>query len=189
MQHLFMDESGDLGFNGGSAYFILAFIAPQTGKTLSKCIKNFNAHLIRNDWNQLVEIKATNVWHARNNPKIPATYKYRNNPEIPMRYVLQSLAKIDGYIECAVVKLDTINPRLQTAPCAILYNHFSWQLLRGPLAYFPAVELCIDRRNREYHNMLKFRRLHRQQGWAYSGKVGEGSNRPNNPPLSLEFSR
>src|SRR5271154_1257123 len=29
-------------------------------------------------------------------------------------------------------------------------------LLRGPLCHFPAVELFVDRRNREFHNLLKF---------------------------------
>jgi hypothetical protein len=48
MQHIFMDESGSIGFSaGGTTYFILAFAAPREGKKLSKCIKNFNAHLIR----------------------------------------------------------------------------------------------------------------------------------------------
>lgn len=77
-----MDESGDLGFGCGTAYFIVGFIAPASGKELSKAIKNFNAHLIRKGWNKAVEIKATNLWHAPKNPNIPSTYAYKNTPEI-----------------------------------------------------------------------------------------------------------
>ncbi len=152
-----MDESGDLGFGqGGSDYFILAFIAPQVGKALNKAIKNINAHLIRNGWNRAVEIKATNVWHAPKNNDIPNNYTYKQTPNIPMGYILNAIAAVDGYIEFVVVKLDTVTAGLQTAPCAILYNYFSWQLLKGPLCYFPAVELFVDRRNQEYHDQLKF---------------------------------
>ncbi len=62
MQHLFLDESGTLAFGkGGTAFFVMAFVAPKSGKQLSKCIKNSNAHLMRNGWNPDVEIKASNV--------------------------------------------------------------------------------------------------------------------------------
>jgi hypothetical protein len=178
MQPLFMDESGDLGFGCGTAYFILAFIAPKIGKHLSKRIKNFNAHLIRKGWNKAVEIKATNVWHAPNNGNIAAAYAYKNAPEVPMQNILESIAEVDGYIEYATVKLDTVSAGLQTAPCAILYNYFAWQLLKGPLCYFPAAELFADRRNRENHNLLKF------DGYI-EGKAGieraEKGKKPLNP--------
>ena len=105
MQLIFMDESGDLGFGCGTKFFVLAFIVPAKGKALNKAIKNFNAHLIRNGWNQAVEIKATNVWHAPKNPDIPTNYVYKNNPEAPMTTVLESLAKLDGYFEFAAIKL------------------------------------------------------------------------------------
>jgi hypothetical protein len=63
MQPIFMDESGDLGFGRGTAHFILAFIAPEIGKTLNKRVKNFNAHLLRRGWNPAIEIKATRALH------------------------------------------------------------------------------------------------------------------------------
>jgi hypothetical protein len=156
MQHVFMDESGDLGFGVGSDCLILAFVAPASGKELNKVMKNFNGHLIGNGWNKDVEIKATNLWHAPKNALIPASFKYKNNPSEPMEFILKQIATIDGYIEYAVVKLDTVSAGLKTAPHAILYNYFAWLLLRGPLCYFPTVELYVDRRNREYHNNLKF---------------------------------
>ncbi len=156
MQPIFVDESGDLGFGCGTNYFILAMVVPKVGKHLSKAIKNFNAHLIRNGWNPTVEIKATNVWHAGRNPDIPATYKYKMTPEDPMEVILKAIAAIDGYIEFLAIKLDTVKAGLQTAPSGILYNYFSWLTLRGPLCYFPAVELFMDRRNPEHHNNLKF---------------------------------
>jgi hypothetical protein len=156
MQPLFMDESGDLGFGCGTAYFVVAFLAPEKGKLLSKLVKNFNAHIIRKGWNQAVEIKATNIWHAQKNADIPASYAYKTTPEIPLEEILGGIAALPGYIEYAVFKLDTVSAGLQTAPCAILYNYFSWLMLRGPLCYFSEVELFMDRRNKEHHHNLKF---------------------------------
>jgi len=155
MRNVFMDESGSLGFTpGGTDYFVLGFISPESGTALNKCIKNFNAHLITNGWNPNVEIKASNIWNSPKNPKIPNAYKYKNDPANPLGFVLEAIAKIDCYVEYVVIKLDTV--KIKTAPSAILYNYFALQLLKGPLCYFPAIELFVDRRNREYHNLLKF---------------------------------
>jgi hypothetical protein len=157
MQHLFLDESGTLAFGkGGTAYFVMAFVAPKSGKQLSKCMKNFNAHLIRKGWNPKVEIKASNLWHAAKNEKIPAGYTYKHNREEPMRFILNQIGQLDMYVEYVVVKLDTIKPHLREVPNPILYNYFAWQLLKGPLCFFPDVSLYCDRRNHEYHSLLKF---------------------------------
>jgi hypothetical protein len=156
MQPIFVDESGDLGFGCGTKYFVLAFIAPTIGKKLNKAIKNFNAHLIRNGWNPNVEIKAANVWHSSKHVDIPNTYIYKDTPSVPIESVLNSIAALDCKIEYAVVKLDTVKPGLQTAHCDILYNYFSWLMLRGPLNFYAGVELYMDRRNQENHDYLKF---------------------------------
>ena len=73
-----------------------------------------------------------------------------------MKYVLGDIAQIAGHFEYAVIKLDTVSAGLKTAPNCILYNYFAWQLLRAPLCSMPEIELCVDRRNREYPNLLKF---------------------------------
>lgn len=151
-----MDESGDLGIGVGSAYLVMAFISPESGKKLNKVIKNFNAHLVSNGWDKGLEIKAANVWYAPKNPAVPGTFKYKNNPSEPIEYVLKAVAAIDCYIEYVCVKLDTLSENLRAAPEGIIYNHVAWQLLKGPLCYFPAVELFADRRNRETHRLLKF---------------------------------
>jgi hypothetical protein len=178
MQSIFVDESGDLGFGCGTKYFILGMVVPRFGKKLNKVVKNFNAHLIRNGWNPSVEIKATNIWHAEKNADIPDTYAYKKTPEIPMRAILTGLAHLEGYIEYAVFRLDTVAAGLQIAPTAILYNYFSWLLLRGPLCYFPAIELFMDRRNRENHHNLKF------DGYIES-KVGVARGEKGKDPLNL----
>jgi len=179
MRHVFMDESGCLGFSpGGTDYFVLAFISPESGTTLNKCVKNINAHLVRNGWNPTVEIKASNVWNSPGNKDIPATYKYKNNPTEPLKFILEAITKIDSYIEYVVIKLDTV--KIKTAPNAILYNYFALQLLKGPLCYFPAVDLFVDRRNREYHNLLKF------DGYL-EGKVGIERAEKGTPPLNCKI--
>jgi Protein of unknown function (DUF3800) len=156
MRHIFVDESGDLGFGVGIDYFVLAFISPESGMQLNKKIKNFNAHLIKNGWNRNLEIKATNIWYSPKNQDLTPAYKYKHRPHVPLEYVFNSICQLDCYIEYVLVKLDTVSDGLKSAPSSILYNHFSWQLLKGPLCYFPSVELFVDRRNREYHNLLKY---------------------------------
>jgi len=157
MQNLFMDESGTLAFSEVSnRFFVLAFIAPKSGKVLNKFVKNFNAHLFRKGWNPDVEIKASNLWNAAKNQEIGEDYAYKNSPQIPVAYFFDGLAKLDFYVEYVVVKLDTIKPSLRAQPKPILYNFFAWQLLKGPLTFFPDVSLYCDRRNREYHTLLKF---------------------------------
>jgi hypothetical protein len=179
VRNIFMDESGCLGFGpGATKYFVMAFISPESGALLNKCIKNINGHLITSGWNAAVEIKASNVWNSQRNKEIPASYKYKTDPSVPMEYILKAIAAVDGYVEYAVVKLDTVSAGLQTAANAILYNYFSLQLLKGPLCYFPAVDLFVDRRNREYHKMLKF------DGYL-EGKVGIERAEKGRPPLGL----
>ena len=181
MQHLFLDESGTLSFaKGGTAFFVMAFVAPKSGKQLSKCIKNFNAHLVRKGWNPEVEIKASNLYHAAENEKIPPGYAYKHKREEPMQFVLDRIAQLDLYIEYVVVKLDTIKPHLREVPNAILYNYFAWQLLKGPLCYFPEVSLYCDRRNREYHHLLKF------DGYIEAQAAIERANK-NKPALKLQI--
>jgi hypothetical protein len=181
VQHLFLDESGALAFGkGGTAFFVMALVAPKSGKQLSKCIKNFNAHLIRRGWNPEVEIKASNIWHAAKNEKIPVGYAYKHKREEPMRFVLDRIAQIDLYVEYVVVRLDTISEHLRDVPNAILYNYFAWQLLKGPLCYFPEVTLFCDRRNREYHHLLKF------DGYIEGQAAIERANKKK-PPLKLHI--
>lgn len=180
MRHIFVDESGDLGFGVGTDYFVIAFISPESGKQLNKEIKNFNAHLIKNGWNRNIEIKATSIWYAPKNPMITDAYKYKQQPHVPLEHILGRLGQLDCRIEFVLVKLDTVSDGLKTAPSAILYNHFSWQLLKGPLCYYPAVELFVDRRNREYHNLLKY------DGYL-EGKVGIERAEKGKPVIDLQI--
>ncbi|HET9742673.1 MAG TPA: DUF3800 domain-containing protein [Terriglobales bacterium] len=173
MRHIFVDESGCISFGpGGTEYFVLAFVSTEDGTRLSKCIKNFNAHLIRNGWPKDLEVKASNLWHAPNSGAVPADYKYKNKREEPVEYVLKAIAALDVQIEYAVVKLDTIKTHLRKLPYGILYNFFAWQLLKRPLCYFPRIDLYIDRRNRESHEYLKFDGY--VEGMAAEGRANKG---------------
>lgn len=180
MRHIFVDESGDLGFGVGSSYFVIAFISPESGKKLNKEIKNFNAHLIKNGWNKDLEIKAASIWYAPKNTELTAAYKYKQQPHVPMEHILGRLGQLDCRIEFVLVKLDTVSDGLKLAPSAILYNRFSWQLLKGPLCYYPAVELFVDRRNCEYHNLLKY------DGYL-EGKVGVERAEKGKPAINLQI--
>src|SRR5260370_17488786 len=154
---MFVDESGCIAFGpGDDKYFIFAMILPKSGKELSRCIKNFNAYLIRNGWNPDVEVKASNIWHSPNNPKIPDTYKFKASREQVMKDALSNIAALDIKIEYLVVKLDTLKESLKRLPNTILYNFFGVQLLKQPLMFYDDVQLYIDKRSKEYHDLLKF---------------------------------
>jgi Protein of unknown function (DUF3800) len=180
MQPVFMDESGDLGFGCGTKFFVLAFIAPAKGKQLNKVIKNFNAHLIRNGWNPDIEVKATNLWHSPKHKEIDGAYIHKNDPATPMAVVLKAIAAVEGYIEYVAVKLDTVSPGLQKAHCNVLYNYFSWQLVRGALCHFEEVHVYADRRSRDLPNLLKF------DGYIES-KAGIARAEKGKNPLSLSI--
>jgi Protein of unknown function (DUF3800) len=157
VMHIFMDESGSIGFSsGGTAYFVLAYIAPDSGKHLNKCIKNFNAHLIGNGWNKNEEIKATKLWGAFHNEEIPNSYKYKNNSTLPMTRIFTDLKALPGQLGYAVVQLNNVPETHRKISNCILYNDFAWQLLREPLCCSDMVQLCVDRKNPEYHDQSKF---------------------------------
>lgn len=156
MRHVFLDESGDLGFDGGSTHFVIATLSPASGSSLSKVAKNFNAYLIRAGWNKGVEIKATNVFNCPRNPAIPKSFNLKDNPESAIRGILERIAALQAEIDYAVVRLSTVYEHLRKLPDAILYNYFALQVLSPRLCRYPAVTLWVDRRNREYHHQLHF---------------------------------
>jgi hypothetical protein len=179
MRHIFMDESGSIGFSsGGTAYFVLAYVAPESGKKLNKCIRNINAHLITNGWNKEIEIKATKVWGARSNVDIGSTYKYKDTPEIPMTRILSDIIALPGKFGYAIVELGNVPaPHRKISNC-ILYNDFAWNLLREPLCWFDHVQLCVDRRNPEYHDQSKF-------DWHIESRIAFERAARNMGPLQL----
>lgn len=156
MQNVFLDESGDLGFAGGSTHFIIGLLSPQSGSALARVIRNFNAHLTNKGWNNSVEIKATNLFNCPTNGDIPDTFAYKKNPEVPIQNILQRIAALQVEIDYAVVRLSTVYDYLKKLPNAILYNYFSLQVLKPRLSLYPAVTLWVDKRNREYHRQLHF---------------------------------
>ncbi len=181
MRHIFIDESGCISFGpGGTAFFVLAFVSTEDGKGLSHCIKKFNGNLISKGWPKGMEIKASNLWHAPNNNAIPQSYAYKNQRDVPIEFILGELAKLDIHIEYAAVKLDTVEAGIRNAPYGILYNYFSWQVLKRPLCYFPAIDLYVDRRNRETHEYLKF------DGYI-EGKTAEERADKGKPAIQLSF--
>lgn len=111
---------------------------------------------------------------------IPPEFVYKHKREEPMQFVLDRMAHLDLYIEYVVVKLDTVSEHLRDVSNAILYNYFAWQLLKGPLCYFPEISLYCDRRNREYHHLVKF------DGYIEGQAAIERANKEK-PPLKLSI--
>jgi hypothetical protein len=116
--------------------------------------EEFQCHLIREGWNPDVEIKASKLWHAPKSELVPVGFKYKNDRETPMGEILTRLGTLDLRIEYLVVRLCTVKEPLQKIKNCRLYNYFAWQLLRGPLTFHSDIDLYIDKRNRENHDLL-----------------------------------
>lgn len=181
MRHIFMDETGDLGFGTGTKYLIIAIISPESGTTLNKKFKNFSAHLVKAGWNDGIEIKAAALWHAPKNVAIGANYKYKNKPEEPIEYALEEIAKLDCFVEYLAVKLGGVPEAYRRMGNAELYKIFAWEVLRSSLCSFPSVHLCVDRRDRHRDGQMKF------NGFI-EGKTSDERAQHNLPPLNLKIS-
>src|SRR5688500_7989701 len=74
MYHLFMDESGELGYQAGSSrHFVIAVISTADSSRLTRCIKKQTAKLIRAGWPKHVEIKGTTLWRSHVVEGVPGT--------------------------------------------------------------------------------------------------------------------
>jgi hypothetical protein len=78
MRHVYIDESGELGFAGGSSHhFLIAALCTQEIKALGKCLKKAKAQLYADGWPRDIEIKGATVWGSPHNAKIPKTISDR----------------------------------------------------------------------------------------------------------------
>lgn len=112
--YIFMDESGDLGFDfnkkGTTKYFLLTFLFAENKKPVEKCVKKVHAGLKK-------KIKS----------KSKALHAYHEKPVTRLR-LLRCLAGRSVYIVTVILNKKKVYTRLQEEK-AVLYNYVTNILL------------------------------------------------------------
>lgn len=157
MHHLFLDESGELGWHQNSSkYFVIAILSTDTPKKLGNSLKKEKAKLYNLGWPKDLEIKGSTLYGSNREPRIPAAISDKRFEylESIISRVLDA-ACVPHY---CVVRKSRITQNLRNAPYGIAYNYFSGKLLcrvykdrfNGPIT------LIVDRRSKETHGNLPF---------------------------------
>jgi hypothetical protein len=158
MVYIFLDESGvSRGFDEKSSKtFNIAIVTIDDQEAIKRVVRAFNKKVIRAGWPREVEIKASELFRAKNNRKIPESFKYKYNSYVLLKEFLQKLSCCKLDIDYITVKKSGIYPHLQEAPYGILYNYFASKILIPKIDRFTEVLVRADQRNKEQHTMLKF---------------------------------
>jgi len=140
--NIYQDESGCLGFQGGSSkYFGIALLCPNNSKHVGNVIRKFKGKLIKVGWPKGYEIKAHNLFVAGTDRRVPQGYTYKATPEVPILDILRRITNCDIEIDAMVILKSKINSNLRTLPNGILLNYFSGQVLIDRVLQYSDVNL------------------------------------------------
>ena len=155
--HIFMDESGELGFHARSSkHYGIACICTEQQKSIYKAFKNFNAFLIRNGWPKDVEPKANKLFNCTRDSEIPSTFNFKSNSHDVILEFLKRLSKRDFEIDAIIINKRNIDTHLKNAPFGIKHNYFAAQVLVPRIVQYDEVYLFVDQRSKERHSHLHF---------------------------------
>lgn len=147
MIHIYIDESGDLGFSSKSSkYFIIAALITEDTLKVSKCITKIRKERLR-----------------KKNKKIPEL-KFHNSDYVIRRRLLQSFAKTDIKIAFVVLRKNQVYDELKSKQ-NILYNFLCGSLIDKIFQKYKInskIKITVDRSltriNREsFNNYLGYR--------------------------------
>lgn len=150
--HIYLDESGDLGFGeGGSKYFTIAFIATTDPVSLKRCVKR-------------VKMK----YH------IPREVELKGNTTRPIikKDLLSRLSRLELEIHAITVMKENVQPKLRRDP-NILYNYMVGLSLIKRILEEPEnskVIITIDRRIISITSGFKFNEYVRYKVWYEAGR-------------------
>lgn len=156
IHHLYLDESGELGFHPRSCkYFLITVLSTTRPKALLKRMKKQKAQLYNAGWPKAVEIKGTSLWGASHIPGIPdgiadKRIDYLNS-------MISSIAAGQVKVHYSIVKKERLSEHLRNAPYGITYNFLAGKLItRAYQHYNGPISLMVDQRSKETHNKTKF---------------------------------
>lgn len=151
---IYLDESGQttgFGKQGSSRTFNIAMIVCNESDGIRRVIKAFEKSLIRHGWPKDIEIKASSLFDARRNPRIPTSFKYKHDAVTPLTSILTKLSSCQIEVDYISVKKERLTENLKTAPFGIIYNYLAGEVLKYRLANSIQVRLIVDAQNTEVH--------------------------------------
>lgn len=163
MLSLFLDESGDLGYQQGSSqHFLIAVLSTENDKALRRRTKKISADLIRRGWPKNLEIKGNSLWR-----QLRPGSELQNRTALDRKQIIGDILSRIFLNDCkahfSVVRKDKLSDHLRQAEYGIVYNYLCGMLFRrAHPGYFRSalgaseLEIVVDQRNKETHTKLKF---------------------------------
>ena len=168
MHHLFLDESGELGWHQNSSkHFIIAVISTDEPKALGRTLAREKAKLINAGWPKNIEIKGSTLYGCNNDPRIPRDIA--SNRLVHLETIIDKIIGCSCVAHYSVVNKARITQNLRNAPYGIAYNYFSGKLLCRIYEnrFSRDLTLTVDRRSKETHGHLPF------DGYIQTQIIGE----------------
>lgn len=142
---IYLDESGGttgFGRAGSSKTFNIAILVCDSSDDIRKLIRSTEKRLIQKGWPKREEVKGNVLYHEKG--------------ALTVLHVLDKLVTCEFEIDYLSVNKSNISANLKLAPFGILYNYLAGQVLRSRFASASQVELIVDARNKESHNLRHF---------------------------------
>ena len=154
---MFLDESGEFGFEAGSSqYMLIAILSTDKPKLLKNVMRKEKKALHDMGWPRDIEVKGSALFSCHRNPAIPASI--RDNRVGLADSIVRRILSTGATPHYFVVKKARIQSHLRKAPYGIAYNYFTGQLLckihNGNMTH--PITLIVDRRNKETHAHMPF---------------------------------
>lgn len=154
---IYVDESGELGFDPKSSkFYVVVALSATNPKTVGHIIRKFNGKLTKAGWPDNIEIKAATLFDAPKNPRIPKTFKYKQDTTHLLSYVIGKITGTVDHIDVAVVRKDMVYDDLRRLPFGVLHNYYCGQILVPAILQYSTVEVFVDRRSKEKHSLKHF---------------------------------
>lgn len=157
MHLIFLDESGEFGFEPGSSnHLLIALLDTDNPKRLKNAMRREKKRLHDLGWPRDIEIKGTSLFGCHHNARIPNLIA--NNRILHLTRIVKKILGAGVTPHYAIVRKDSLTQNLQNAPYGIAYNYFAGNLLckvHNGVLNCP-VTLVVDRRNKETHAHMPF---------------------------------
>lgn len=157
MNHLYLDESGELGTSlGSSKFFVIAIAQADNPARLKQRMRKRKKALYDAGWPRDLEIKGTSLWNSHREARIPNAIA-DNRIDWLHRFIK---ASTEGGVKVhySVIRKERLAARVLAAPYGIAYNFFSAKLVtRAHNIHFNGdINLIVDQRNKETHDKMTF---------------------------------
>jgi hypothetical protein len=157
MHFLFLDESGEFGFeDGSSTHLLIAILETDNAKHLKNVMRKEKKRLHDLGWPPAIEIKGTHLYGCHRMAGMPAEIVESRHDHAAR--IITKIAGCGVRPHYSIVRKGALKPHLRNAPYGIAYNYFAGNVIcklhNGRLNC--PVTLVVDRRNKETHAHMPF---------------------------------